>query len=127
MIAARAAGCQVTISTAPNVESPIVTLLDRWTQSWAASIEFVEESEQQLAEVIVNRQTDRLRYAGPDRVTELIHRTAAETGLFIASAPVLAVGRIELLWYLQEQSMCIDYHRYGNQGGRADERRAETL
>jgi RHH-type proline utilization regulon transcriptional repressor/proline dehydrogenase/delta 1-pyrroline-5-carboxylate dehydrogenase len=125
--AAKAAGCQVTVSIPLQFESPIVTLLDELTQSWAASIEFVEESDEQLAEVMVDRQTDRLRYAGPDRVTELIHRAAAETGLFIASAPVLAVGRIELLWYLQEQSICIDYHRYGNQGGRADEHRAETL
>ena len=85
------------------------------------------ENETQLAEVIANRQTDRLRYACPDRVSELISRAAAETGLFIASATVLAVGRVELLWYLQEQSVCIDYHRYGNQGERADEHRTETL
>ncbi len=125
--AARAAGCQVTVSIPLQFESPIVTLLDELTQSWAALIEFVEESDQQLTEVIVDRQTDRLRYAGPHRVTELVYQAAAETGLCIASAPVLALGRIELLWYLQEQSVCIDYHRYGNQGGRADEHRAETL
>jgi len=125
--AAKAAGCQITVSVPPQFESPIVALLDEWTRSWAASIEFVEESDQQLAEVIANRQTDRLRYARPDRVPPLICRAAAATGFFVASAPVLAVGRIELLWYLQEQSICIDYHRYGNQGARVDEHRAETL
>ena len=125
--AARAAGCQVAVSIPLQFESPIVALLDELTQSWAASIEFVEESDQQLAEVIADRHTDRLRYASPHRVPELIRRAAAETGLFIASAPVLAVGRIELLWYLQEQSICSDYHRYGNQGERADEHRSETL
>jgi RHH-type proline utilization regulon transcriptional repressor/proline dehydrogenase/delta 1-pyrroline-5-carboxylate dehydrogenase len=33
-------------------------------------------------------------------------------------------GRLELLWYLQEQSISFDYHRYGNLGARADEPRA---
>ena len=37
--------------------------------------------------------------------------------------PVLAAGRIELLWYLREQSISWDYHRYGNLGERANERR----
>ena len=36
---------------------------------------------------------------------------------------ILAVGRIELLWYLSEQSLSIDYHRYGNLGDRAAENR----
>jgi RHH-type proline utilization regulon transcriptional repressor/proline dehydrogenase/delta 1-pyrroline-5-carboxylate dehydrogenase len=44
--------------------------------------------------------------------------------LYLASAPVLAEGRIELLHYLREQSLCADYHRYGNLGARADEERA---
>ena len=30
----------------------------------------------------------------------------------------LAEGRIEMLRYLQEQSLSIDYHRYGNFGER---------
>ena len=30
----------------------------------------------------------------------------------------LAEGRIEMLRYLQEQSLFIDYHRYGNMGER---------
>jgi RHH-type proline utilization regulon transcriptional repressor/proline dehydrogenase/delta 1-pyrroline-5-carboxylate dehydrogenase len=28
-------------------------------------------------------------------------------------------GRIELLWYFKEQSICDNYHRYGNLGDRA--------
>jgi RHH-type proline utilization regulon transcriptional repressor/proline dehydrogenase/delta 1-pyrroline-5-carboxylate dehydrogenase len=42
----------------------------------------------------------------------------------LATAPVLAAGRIELLHYLREQSLCVDYHRYGNLGARAGEPRA---
>ncbi len=34
-------------------------------------------------------------------------------------------GRIELLWYLTEQSLSVSYHRYGNLGGRTGEERDE--
>jgi RHH-type proline utilization regulon transcriptional repressor/proline dehydrogenase/delta 1-pyrroline-5-carboxylate dehydrogenase len=37
-----------------------------------------------------------------------------ELGAHIADAPVLGVGRFELLHYLHEQSVSIDYHRYGH-------------
>ena len=47
-----------------------------------------------------------------------------ETGLYVARAPVLAEGRIELLWYVREQSISHDYHRYGNLGARIEESRA---
>jgi RHH-type proline utilization regulon transcriptional repressor/proline dehydrogenase/delta 1-pyrroline-5-carboxylate dehydrogenase len=42
----------------------------------------------------------------------------------VVSRPVLQEGRVELLWYLQEQSLSIDYHRYGNLGVRVNEPRA---
>ena len=32
-------------------------------------------------------------------------------------------GRVELLWYVREQSISHDYHRYGNLGARASEAR----
>ena len=32
-------------------------------------------------------------------------------------------GRVELMWYVREQSVCVDYHRYGNLGARGDESR----
>jgi RHH-type proline utilization regulon transcriptional repressor/proline dehydrogenase/delta 1-pyrroline-5-carboxylate dehydrogenase len=125
--AAKAAGCRITVSLLPHGESPSVRLLEDLTESWAAAIEFVEESDEQLAQVIAQHQADRLRYASPDRVPDLIRRAVAETGLYVAAAPVLDVGRIELLWYLQEQSVSIDYHRYGNLGVRSQEPRAEPL
>jgi len=45
----------------------------------------------------------------------------------VVSVPVSAEGRLELLWYVREQSISTDYHRYGNLGMRADEVRAEVL
>ena len=32
-------------------------------------------------------------------------------------------GRVELLWYAQEQSISLNYHRYGNLGPRFEEQR----
>jgi len=69
--------------------------------------------------------TERIRYAAPDRVPELVRLAASRAGVYLADEPVLAEGRIELLWYLREQSVSHDYHRYGNLGARAQEKRAE--
>ncbi len=125
--AARAVGCRVTVSSPLETDIPAIRLLENMTESWAAAIEFVEESDQELAEVIRRRQTDRVRYAAAGRVPAAIRRAAAETGFYIAASPVLATGRIELLWYVREQSISINYHRYGNLGARAGEERADTL
>ncbi|MBW2429256.1 MAG: hypothetical protein JRF56_09875, partial [Deltaproteobacteria bacterium] len=61
----------------------------------------------------------RIRYASPDRVSDKIFRAAAETGFFISRSTVSMEGRIELLQYFQEQSICFNYHRYGNLGERS--------
>jgi len=44
---------------------------------------------------------------------------AAKKGFYIARAPVLMEGRIEMLHYCQNQSICDTYHRYGNLGDRS--------
>jgi RHH-type proline utilization regulon transcriptional repressor/proline dehydrogenase/delta 1-pyrroline-5-carboxylate dehydrogenase len=125
--AARSVGSRITVSAPREFESAALTLLGQWTEAWAGGIEFVEESDDELAEVIRQRQTDRVRYAAPDRVPDLIRTTAATAGFYIADAPVLSDGRVELLWYVQEQSVSFDYHRYGNLGIRATEERAPVL
>jgi RHH-type proline utilization regulon transcriptional repressor/proline dehydrogenase/delta 1-pyrroline-5-carboxylate dehydrogenase len=43
---------------------------------------------------------------------------ASELGAHIADEPVLPDGGLELLHYLREQSVSVDYHRYGNLGAR---------
>jgi len=61
VIAAHVAGCRVTVS-APT-KSPAVSLLEELTESWAGAIEFVEETDEQLAAAIRAGQTDRVRFA----------------------------------------------------------------
>jgi RHH-type proline utilization regulon transcriptional repressor/proline dehydrogenase/delta 1-pyrroline-5-carboxylate dehydrogenase len=121
--AARIAGCRTTVSKPEGVTSPAVALLDRLTDAWGAAIEFVEESDEELAEVVSQGLTSRVRYAHPDRVPHAVLKSVGDTGIYIARTPVLEEGRIELLWYMMEQSISHDYHRYGNLGTRADEER----
>ena len=125
--AAHVAGCRVVVSSPPELSAPAVTLLEELTESWAGAIEFVEETDAQLAQAIRERQTDRVRYAGPERVPLEVLHAGNEAGACVVSQPVSAEGRLELLWYVHEQSISTDYHRYGNLGLRADEARAEVL
>ena len=125
--AAQAAGARITVSYPPDGIVPAIEALEHATERWGGAIEFVEETDETLATVVRTGLTDRVRYAGRDRVPEDVLRAIGETGIYIARAPVLGEGRIELLWYLKEQSLCFDYHRYGTLGDRALEERRATL
>jgi RHH-type proline utilization regulon transcriptional repressor/proline dehydrogenase/delta 1-pyrroline-5-carboxylate dehydrogenase len=125
--AVHVAGGRVTVSVPKDFASPALKLLEEITESWAAAIEFVEETDEELAGIVRQRQTDRVRYAAPDRVSQPVLEAAGESGVCVVSRSVLTEGRVELLWYLQEQSLSLDYHRYGNLGTRSGEQRAEVL
>ncbi len=74
------------------------------------------QTDEAVAEAV--SQVERIRYASDDRVPAVVFEAAAENGLYIAREPVLAEGRVELLHYLINQSLCDTYHRYGNLGER---------
>jgi RHH-type transcriptional regulator, proline utilization regulon repressor / proline dehydrogenase / delta 1-pyrroline-5-carboxylate dehydrogenase len=63
---------------------------------------------------------NRVRYAAPERVPENVLRAAANQGYYVARSPVLMEGRLELIHYVQNQSVCDNFHRYGNLGERAE-------
>jgi RHH-type proline utilization regulon transcriptional repressor/proline dehydrogenase/delta 1-pyrroline-5-carboxylate dehydrogenase len=115
------------VSAPPGLNSPHFDSLEELTESWAGAIEFVEETDEQIVQAIRERQTDRVRYAAPDRVPLAVLQAGNLAGGCVLSTPVSAEGRLELLWYVHEQSVSTDYHRYGNLGLRADEPRAEVL
>jgi RHH-type transcriptional regulator, proline utilization regulon repressor / proline dehydrogenase / delta 1-pyrroline-5-carboxylate dehydrogenase len=126
--AARVTGARVIVSSSASSES--VKVLDELTDSWAGGIEFVDESDESLADFLRDSAphgNERVRFSGPEAVPMLIRDAAARSGTYLADEPVLAEGRIELLWYLREQSISFDYHRYGNLGARSGESRAEPL
>jgi RHH-type proline utilization regulon transcriptional repressor/proline dehydrogenase/delta 1-pyrroline-5-carboxylate dehydrogenase len=56
---------------------------------------------------------ERIRTCTPD-ISDAIYKKAAELGKYIATAPPVSEGRIELLHYLKEQSIAYEYHRYGS-------------
>jgi RHH-type proline utilization regulon transcriptional repressor/proline dehydrogenase/delta 1-pyrroline-5-carboxylate dehydrogenase len=124
---AQAAGCRAVVSTPPDLHAKAVQILDDFTDAWGGTIEFLNETDEQLATAIRNDEVERIRFAAPDRVPAMVRIAAAEAFVYLADAPVLAEGRVELLWYLREQSISDDYHRYGNLGARSEERRAEPL
>ena len=126
--AARAAGCTTTVSTPPNLAGPAaqaVQNLSAISQGSDGQFEVASETDDALAEVIRSGGTDRVRYAAPDRVPPAVRRAAAEALQYVADEPVSNHGRVELLWYFQEQSFTHLYHRYGNLGIRASEPRTE--
>ena len=112
--AARAAGCGATVSLPRGWSSAATDWLQELTAAWTAPFEFVQETDAELADRVRTAETDRVRYAAPERALQDVLRAAAESGAYLARAPVLIHGRVELLWYLREQSISIDYHRYGN-------------
>jgi RHH-type proline utilization regulon transcriptional repressor/proline dehydrogenase/delta 1-pyrroline-5-carboxylate dehydrogenase len=126
--AAKTVSSRITVSVPDDLgeatASQFVAWIDATTDSWAAAIEFVVESDDELAEAIRSGNTLRVRYAAADRVPRIIREAASTTGTFIADAPTMANGRIELLWYVEEQSISDNYHRYGNLGDRTGETRS---
>lgn len=125
--AARVTGARVLVSHAPDHRSEEITMLDACTQDWAAAIEIVSETDEELAKIVMNSRDQRIRYAAPERVPAFLRAAAvrAKGGTVIIDQPVLAEGRVELLWYVREQSISHAYHRYGNLGARVTEVRRE--
>ena len=122
--AAVAANCRATISHPSSIHEATIDALENLTTEWAGRIEFLEETDEDLIRSIETGQVIRLRYAGENRVPESVRRAANRHQVFIADQPVSMLGRIELLWYVIEQSISFDYHRYGNLGPRSTEKRS---
>src|SRR5690606_32446744 len=72
-----AAGARAAISHAERVHAAWMDLMEELTHEWAGDMEFLEESDQELAEAILQGQVDRVRYAGTGNVPVKI-REAAE-------------------------------------------------
>lgn len=76
-----------------------------------ASVSLVEESEEQFVNRLRSGLVKKVRYLS--KPSPEIYRILAEAACHFNVAPVLANGRVELLNYLREVSLSVDYHRYG--------------
>ncbi len=125
--AALTIGCRVRVSASAGIRPECVDLLRRWQPRLGDLLSVRVEDDDALARDVTGGEVERVRTAAPGRAGAAILRLVPQTGLYIADAPVLMEGRVELLWYVREQSVCIDYHRYGNLGRRAGEPRRPVL
>ncbi|HEX2583190.1 MAG TPA: proline dehydrogenase family protein [Chlamydiales bacterium] len=95
-----------------------------WPQHVPA-VKAIQENESEFLARVHGKKMERIRLVG--QASKSLLSVAAEAAIPIIDDPVLANGRLELLHYLQEVSISIDYHRYGNLGLREGELRKPVL
>jgi len=118
--AVRATGNRLRVSIPKGLDTPATHFLYGTEGRRLTGKEPVfQETDEDLIAAIP--KIDRIRYAAPGRVPQEVFAAAAETGFYIARTPVRTEGRLELLHYYRQQSVCTNYHRYGNLGFRAGE------
>lgn len=126
-LAAVIVGCRPVLSFAPDTPAGWFRAIEQVTRSWAGNIELVEETDTTLAEEVRRGFVDRIRAPIGSTLSHEVLSACNEAFVPVISQPVTALGRIEPLWYVSEQSISMDYHRYGNLGRRADEERSAVL
>jgi RHH-type proline utilization regulon transcriptional repressor/proline dehydrogenase/delta 1-pyrroline-5-carboxylate dehydrogenase len=116
--AVKITGCRLWISIPKELDNPVTRFLHaKEGQRLVGDDPIFYELDQDMLQSLPN--IDRIRYADPTRVPPEVFEAAAATGFYIARTPVMMDGRLELLQYYQQQSICHNYHRYGNLGERA--------
>ena len=118
--AAQITGCQMILSAPKSLRNAVTQFLSTDEgRRLIAERPILSETDDDLIDKIP--EIDRIRFAAPDRVPPEVFKAAAGAGFYIACSPVMMEGRIELLHYYRQQSICHTYHRYGNLGERAQE------
>jgi RHH-type proline utilization regulon transcriptional repressor/proline dehydrogenase/delta 1-pyrroline-5-carboxylate dehydrogenase len=116
--AAKITGCKLWISIPKGMDNFVTRFLQgKEGQRLVGGDPVFNEPDDRLIKSIP--KVDRIRYAAPDSVPPEVFKAAAETGFYLSRTPVMIDGRLELLQYYQQQSICHNYHRYGNLGERA--------
>ena len=118
--AVKATGNRLRVSIPKGAGTPAIGFLDAPEgRRLTVKAPVLQETDADLIAALP--KIDRIRYAAPDRVPREVFAAAAETGFYIARTPVRMEGRLELLHYYRQQSVCTNYHRYGNLGFRSGE------
>ena len=116
--AVKISGCKLVISIPPHLDNNVTAFLHgNAGKRLVGDTPIDHQSDSELLDLMP--QVQRIRYAAPERVPFEVFKAAARTGFYISRTKVMPEGRIELLQYFQEQSICDSYHRYGNLGERA--------
>ena len=120
-------GNRTTVTVSPRLDQKRQALILDSDILANASSGVTAGSEQNIVEMIDSGNCGRLRYAAPGKPPAPVVTAAHQKGIAIIDVPVSVNGMIELAWYFREQSISVDYHRYGNLGHRSQEPRAATL
>ena len=116
--ASKVCGCTYQVSVPPDMDNENTAFLNgHYGRQLLAGAELIEQDDTQLISALPT--TGRLRYGGPGRAPESVLTKAAKTRMYVSRTPVYMEGRLELLQYFQQQSVCNNYHRYGNLGDRS--------
>lgn len=117
--AAIISGCKLVLSIPVDLHNSVTDFLSCSTgKKFVYKIPVIRQSDTKLIQMMGD-DADCIRYAAPDRVCNKILNKAALTGFYISRDKVKMEGRLELMHYLMEQSICENYHRYGNLGERS--------
>jgi RHH-type transcriptional regulator, proline utilization regulon repressor / proline dehydrogenase / delta 1-pyrroline-5-carboxylate dehydrogenase len=109
--------CQVVLA-AGVTGTPLTVSLSPDSRPWPwlaehGGVDVVVEAEAGFVERLAHPAgAERVRVW--DRISMAARAAANGTGVAVIHAPVLANGRLELRWYLREQSVSQILHRYGN-------------
>lgn len=121
IIGANTCDIPLTLSIASKENNPYFEFVEKSLSKLALNAKIHYESDKEFAEKI--SQFGRVRYFAKPNRTDPIYQAAATNAIVIASAKPIINGRFELLYYHFEKSVSISYHRYGNLGARALEKK----
>ena len=118
--AAKMVGARVQISIPKEYNSVALTYLEAQKSVLLDDQDsLVHQDENQLIQTLSSEEpAERIRFLSPENVSNSLYEAIADKALYIASAPFIPQGRIELMHYYIEQSISNSYHRYGNLGAR---------
>jgi RHH-type transcriptional regulator, proline utilization regulon repressor / proline dehydrogenase / delta 1-pyrroline-5-carboxylate dehydrogenase len=114
---AAAALCQVSLA-ACLVGSPLTVSLSPESRAWVwlaecAGVGLTVETDAGFVERLAHPEgAERVRVWEP--ISSVARAAANATGVTVIDAPVVANGRLELRWYVREQTICRVLHRYGS-------------
>ncbi|HXJ77267.1 MAG TPA: proline dehydrogenase family protein [Candidatus Methylomirabilis sp.] len=108
--------CQVLLA-AVTCGVPLTVSLSRgdpwpWLADAAGVSVFVESDDDLSRRLRSARVAERLRAIAP--ISLGVRAAAHEAGVAVIDTPVLATGRLELRWYVREQTISRVIHRYGS-------------
>ncbi|GKT12097.1 MAG: RHH-type transcriptional regulator, proline utilization regulon repressor/proline dehydrogenase/delta 1-pyrroline-5-carboxylate dehydrogenase [Thiomicrorhabdus sp.] len=116
--AAKMVGATVQVSIPKEYNSIALTYLEAQKEVLLDHEDrLIHQDENELIQTLASGEcVERIRLLNPENVSKPIYKAITDKALYIASAPFIPHGRIELMHYYIEQSISNSYHRYGNLG-----------